>query len=121
VTAPLPTRIALFAGLRSRPSRLSPDEAARELRAFGQSPGFQQTLQWTVGARVAVGMQNIDVPVRIVFGTADLMLGAFTAPRYATAIPGADLIALPGLGHVPMNDDATTVAATIVQFTTADP
>jgi pimeloyl-ACP methyl ester carboxylesterase len=120
MTGPLPTRAVLFGGLRSRPWRVSADEAARELRAFGGSPAFQQTLWCTVGAHAPAGLRDIGVPVRVVFGTADLMLGAFTAPRYAAAIPGAELVALPGLGHVPMNDDAAAVAATIVEFTTAE-
>jgi pimeloyl-ACP methyl ester carboxylesterase len=121
MTAPLPTRIALLGGLRSRPWRVPADEGADELRSFGRSPAFQQTLWSTVGAHASLGLRDIDVPVRVVFGTADLMLGAFTAPRYAAAIPGADLVALRGLGHVPMNDDAAAVAATIVEFTTAGP
>jgi len=44
---------------------------------------------------------------------ADLMLGAFTAPRLAPALPGAELVALPGLGHVPMADHPVLVARAI--------
>ncbi len=117
LTVPLPTRAALFGGLRSRPWRVDADEGARELRAFGRSPGFQATLRWTVGVAAPAGLGRIRVPVRIAFGTLDVMLGAYTAPRFALAIPGADLVALPGLGHVPMNDDPALVARTIVDFT----
>ena len=42
-----------------------------------------------------------------------------TAPRFATAIPGAELISLPGCGHVPMADDPDLVAAAITGVTAA--
>ena len=45
------------------------------------------------------------------------MLGAFTAPRFAAAIPHADLWPLPGCGHVPMVDDPARVVAAITGLT----
>jgi pimeloyl-ACP methyl ester carboxylesterase len=117
MSGPLPSRVALFGGLRSRPWRLAPGEGARELRDFGCSPGFQSTLRATVGTRAPTRLAEIGVPVRIAFGTRDLMLGAFTAPRFAATIPGADLVGLPRLGHVPMLDDPDLVANTILDFT----
>jgi pimeloyl-ACP methyl ester carboxylesterase len=57
------------------------------------------------------------VPVRVVYGTLDLMLGVLTAPRFAAAIPDAELVPLPALGHVPMLDDPDLVARTILDFT----
>jgi pimeloyl-ACP methyl ester carboxylesterase len=70
-----------------------------------------------VGTRAPNGLGTIDVPVRIAYGTLDFMLGALTAPRFAALIPGAELIPLPGLGHVPMLDDPELVARTILDFT----
>jgi pimeloyl-ACP methyl ester carboxylesterase len=55
--------------------------------------------------------------VRICSGTRDLVLGALTAPRFVAAIPGAELHALPGCGHVPMADEPALVAAAILDFT----
>ena len=60
---------------------------------------------------------DIQVPVRVAYGTLDLMLGVFTAPRFAAAIPGAELVPLPAVGHVPMLDDPELVARTILDFT----
>jgi pimeloyl-ACP methyl ester carboxylesterase len=77
-------------------------------------------LRWTVGARVPTWLREIRVPVRLAFGTADLMLGAYTTPRFALAIPDAELVPLPHLGHVPMNDDPDLVAQTILELTTGD-
>jgi pimeloyl-ACP methyl ester carboxylesterase len=111
-------RTVLFGGLRSRPWRVSPPEGERDLHEFGCSRGFQAALRAGVGSRVPAGLSGIRVPVRIVYGTFDFMLAALTAPRFAAAIPDAELIPLPGLGHVPMLDDPGLVARTILDFTT---
>jgi pimeloyl-ACP methyl ester carboxylesterase len=116
VTAPASGRVAFLGGLRARPWRVEPDEGRSELRAFGRSRAFQSTLRWTVGSSAPPALHDIVVPVRIAFGTLDVMLGVFTAPRFAAAIPDAELVPLPGVGHVPMADDPDLVARTIVEF-----
>jgi pimeloyl-ACP methyl ester carboxylesterase len=119
LTAPAPTRSGLFAGLRTRPWRVDPLASVEELHSFGRSRAFQATVRATVGSRAALGLEQIEVPVRIAFGTFDLMLGTLTAPRFAALIPGAELVPLPGVGHVPMADDQRLVARTILDFTRA--
>jgi pimeloyl-ACP methyl ester carboxylesterase len=113
------TRAAILAPMRSRPWRVPAADAAAEVRAFAWSPGFQSTLRWTVGGERALGLDRIDVPARICFGTRDVMLAPCTAPRFVAAIPSAELHALPGCGHVPMADDPARVAAAIADLTTA--
>jgi pimeloyl-ACP methyl ester carboxylesterase len=117
LTAPALVRVMLLGGLRSQPWRLSARAAARDLHDFGYSPGFQSTLSSTVATRVPMWLGEIRVPVRVAFGTLDLMLGVFTAPRFAVAIPRAELVPLPAVGHVPMLDDPELVASTILDFT----
>jgi pimeloyl-ACP methyl ester carboxylesterase len=117
LTAPALARIMLFGGLRSRPWRVSPDGAAGDLHDFGYSPGFQSTLSSTVATRAPMWLGEIQVPVRVAYGMLDLMLGVFTAPRFAAAIPCAELVPLPAVGHVPMLDDPELVARTILDFT----
>ena len=117
LTGPALACVMLFGGLRSQPWRLSPDAAAGDLRDFGYSPGFQSALSSSVATRAPIWLGEIAVPVRVVFGMLDLMLGVFTAPRFAAAIPDAELVALPGVGHVPMLDDPELVARTILDFT----
>ena len=117
LTAPALARVLLFACLRSQPWRLSPEAAAGDLHDFGYSPGFQSTLSSSVATRAPMWLGEIQVPVRVAFGMLDLMLGVFTAPRFAAAIPWAELVALPGVGHVPMLDDPELVARTILEFT----
>jgi pimeloyl-ACP methyl ester carboxylesterase len=116
-TGPVPARALLLGGLRMRPDRVPPDDGASELESFGTSRAFQATLLATVGGRVAERLRDIDVPVRVVYGTADLMLGALTAPRFAGVIPGADLVAIPRAGHVPMADAPAAVARAILEVT----
>jgi pimeloyl-ACP methyl ester carboxylesterase len=111
------SRAAVLGPLRSRPWRVPRADAAAEIRDFGRCPGFQPTLRWTTGTRTAAGLRDIDVPARICTGTRDVMLGAFTAPRFAESIPQADLVVLRGCGHVPMNDDPAAVAQAIVAVT----
>jgi pimeloyl-ACP methyl ester carboxylesterase len=117
LTAPALARVMLFSGLRSQPWRLSPEAAAGDLHDFGYSPGFQSTLSSTVATRAPTWLGEIQVPVRVAYGTLDLMLGVFTAPRFAAAIPRAELVPLPAVGHVPMLDDPELVARTILDFT----
>jgi pimeloyl-ACP methyl ester carboxylesterase len=111
------TRTALLGPIHSRPWKVGAADAADELRAFGRSRGFQATLRWTLAVGMPAGLNAIAVPARICFGTRDVMLGPYTAPRYAVAIPGADLHPLPGCGHVPMADDPARVASAITGVT----
>ena len=112
-------RTALLAPTRGRPWRVSAADAAEEVRAFACSRGFQPTLRWTVAVGAPAGLETVAVPVRICFGTRDVMLAPFTAPRYAAAIPGADLRSLAACGHVPMADDPGRVASAITEVTAA--
>jgi pimeloyl-ACP methyl ester carboxylesterase len=110
-------RAALLGPMRARPWRVPAADAAAEVDAFGRAPGFQRTLRWTTGAQPALGLHEIAVPARVCTGTRDAMLGGFTAPRFAAAIPGADLHLLPGCGHVPTADDPAAVTAAIATVT----
>jgi pimeloyl-ACP methyl ester carboxylesterase len=111
------TRAAVLAPMRARPWRVPAQDAAAEVRAFGRAPAFQPTVRWTLAAQSAQRLGDIAVPVRVCTGTRDVMLGTFTAPRFARSIRGAQLHRLPGCGHVPMADDPPGVAAAIVGLT----
>jgi hypothetical protein len=93
-----------------RPWRVPARDAAAEIKDFATAPGFHPTLYATTGSHAPTGLSEIRAPVRICFGIEDAMLGALTAPRFAAAIPGAQLIPLPGCGHVPMADNPDLVA-----------
>jgi pimeloyl-ACP methyl ester carboxylesterase len=119
LTADPATRSAMLGGLRGRPWLMPAQDAAAEIRDFANAPGLHSTLSLTTGSTVPTGLSDIRVPVRIGFGTRDLMIGTLTAPRFVAAIPGAQLIPLRGCGHVPMADDPALVATAVTDLTTA--
>jgi pimeloyl-ACP methyl ester carboxylesterase len=59
-------------------------------------------------------------PIRIVWGDRDRVLPFkhFGSPMLER-VPDAELVRLPGVGHVPMSDDPSTVAALILEVTSA--
>jgi pimeloyl-ACP methyl ester carboxylesterase len=114
--APL-NRTALLIGLHARPWRLSPQEAAAELASLSEAESFHSALALSQGPNVADGLRQIGVPVRVVAGTHDFLLGAYTSPRFRALLPDAEFVLLPGVGHVPMPDDPALVARTILEFT----
>ena len=117
LTANPASRSLMLGGLHGRPWRVPAGDAAAEIRDFATAPGFQPTLSSTTGSRLPTGLSDIRVPVRICFGTEDLMIGTLTAPRFAAAIPGAQLVPLLGCGHVPMADNPSLVATAITDLT----
>jgi pimeloyl-ACP methyl ester carboxylesterase len=62
-------------------------------------------------------LDRIDVPTLIAWGDKDRILPMDRhAPRLREEIPGLEFRVLPGLGHTPMWDDPTLIAATIGEF-----
>lgn len=112
-------RTLTSAQIYARPWRIDPDVALHTLRNFADSPGFHPTLRCAVEDGNARGLDEIRVPVRIAWGTRDRLLPPREAKRFVRVIRGAELVCLPGLGHVPMPDDPAVVAETIVAFTRA--
>jgi pimeloyl-ACP methyl ester carboxylesterase len=103
----------LYAGPAiARPWRLDPDDFAEVLRLFGDAPGFLATLPHTFNRQVR-GLNQIDVPVLLVWGTRDLILLPRQARRFERLIPNAELRYLKGHGHVPMSDDRELLAEAI--------
>src|ERR671914_2119502 len=103
----------LFAGpVVARPWRLDPDDFAEVLRLFAEAPGFLDTLPHTFGGQPK-GLNQIGVPVTILWGTRDLLLLPRQAKRFERLIPNAELRYLDGLGHAPMSDDPELLAELI--------
>jgi pimeloyl-ACP methyl ester carboxylesterase len=62
-------------------------------------------------------LDRVDVPTLIVWGDRDRILPMdWFAPRLREEIPGLEFRVLRGLGHTPMWDDPTLIAATIAWF-----
>jgi pimeloyl-ACP methyl ester carboxylesterase len=110
----LAARLLLAAAVRD-PARIDPQEAAYKLKAFAGCPRFRELVA-DLCARTARGLETIRCPVLVVWGDADRRLPVRQASRFATAIPAARLVVLPGVGHLPMWDDPDAIADLIVDF-----
>jgi len=103
-------RTALLGFLHGRPWQLPAEAAAAEIRDFAQAPAFHAALRAVTGVWRRRPLGDVDVPVRVCLGSRDLVIGAVSAPRMVAAIRDAELVPLPGCGHVPMSDDPQLVA-----------
>ena len=111
-------RTLLFGQVQARPWGLDPAEAAYALQCFAGSPSFRATLDWVARERAQpAGLDRIRCPFRVVWGTWDALLPLRQAARWERLIPGAELVELPRLGHVPMADDPESAAQAILDFT----
>jgi pimeloyl-ACP methyl ester carboxylesterase len=109
-------RTLVLGSVMSRPWRLAPEDAAETLRLFAGCPGWEATLE-ALTEDMPRELGSIDCPVRIVWGSRDVLLLPRQADRFVREIPNAELVRLPGLGHVPMSDDPDAVADSILEFT----
>jgi pimeloyl-ACP methyl ester carboxylesterase len=109
----------LFAGpVAARPWRLDPDEFAEVLRLFANSPGFHATLPHTFEGQPH-GLDAIDVPVLLLWGTRDVLLLPRQGKRFERLIPNAELRYVKGLGHTPMSDDPELLAELVTSWSRA--
>jgi pimeloyl-ACP methyl ester carboxylesterase len=104
----------------ARPWRADADEMIEEFDLFANAPGWDRTIDATVGLHVA-GLPEIGCPVLILWGTRDVILLPRQGRRFERLIPNCELRYLKGLGHVPMSDDPELVAAAITEFALARP
>jgi pimeloyl-ACP methyl ester carboxylesterase len=105
-------RALLFSAVTARPQRLEPAQAAQAIRDLAGCEGFESLLSWMHQNRPQ-GLDQINCPVCIAWGTQDRLLLPRQAKRFKHAIPTAEVVSLKGLGHVPMSDNPELVANTI--------
>jgi pimeloyl-ACP methyl ester carboxylesterase len=113
-------RWPLLAGQVAHPGRVPPEELAAYIRAGALAPVVVPLLREIPLRQVQPLPADRDYPVRLVWADRDRVLpfagfGAAMLER----IPGAELIRLRDVGHVPMSDDPARVAELILQVTTA--
>lgn len=91
-------------------------EINEDLRACTVLDGLLESLRETGPTRELV--IAADCPVRIVWAAKDRTI---PYKRYGepwkAILPGAEIIQMPGIGHVPMYDDPALVTRTILEFT----
>jgi pimeloyl-ACP methyl ester carboxylesterase len=97
------------------PSRLDAATVDRYLdllRRAGNRDASRRRLLTDPGDRRLLGrLGEVTVPTLVLCGALDRWVPVEDARRFAAAIPGARLVLLPGLGHVPMEEDPAGTAA----------
>jgi pimeloyl-ACP methyl ester carboxylesterase len=106
-------RALMYATIVHRPSRLSPEQAVGDLRAFLAA---REAMNAILGQPLAFTLSvPDDVPVTIAWGTHDRLLPPSQARVARQRIPHARQVPLPGCGHVPMTDDPALVARVLLE------
>jgi len=113
-------RWALLAGQVAHPHHVPHETLVTYIHASGQSPVVDPLLRVLHLSPVDSLPEDRDYPVRLVWGERDLVLPFkhFGSPMLER-LPGAELIRLSGVGHVPMSDDPAGVAELILEVTRA--
>jgi pimeloyl-ACP methyl ester carboxylesterase len=106
----------LIAGpVMARPWRIDSDDVSEVLRLFANAPGFDATLEHML-ARQVRGLDRIDCPVLVLWGSRDTLLIPRQGRRFERLIPNCELRFLKGLGHTPMSDGPELLAEAIAEF-----
>src|SRR6201997_1248098 len=113
-------RWAMLAGQVAHPHHVPHESLVTYIHASGQSPVVEPLLRVLHLRPVDPLPADRDYPVRLVWAERDLVLPFkhFGSPMLER-LPGAELIRLEGVGHVPMSDDPARVAELILQVTRA--
>ena len=114
MTASGPGRSLFFAMERSRPWKLTRQDARQLLLNFANAPAYEETVLATM-VDIPTGLDRITCPVLIMQGTADPLI-SMQSPRFLTFIPHAQFKWLYGLSHVPISDDPELVTRLMLDF-----
>jgi pimeloyl-ACP methyl ester carboxylesterase len=111
---------AMLAGQVAHPDRVPRETLVTYIQASGQSPVVEPLLRVLHLNPVDPLPAERDYPVRLVWAERDRILPFkhFGSPMLER-LPGAELIRLSGVGHVPMSDDPARVAELILEVTRA--
>lgn len=102
----------------TRPWRIKPANGAQQIRMMAASPSFDATLAWVKRENpMPPDLPTMTCPFTVAWGTRDAILPPRQGPRWQSLVPGARLVPLRGLGHVPMSDDPALVARVILETT----
>ena len=102
-------KVCVGGAVMARPWRMDSDDVAEVVRLLADAPGFDATLPHTF-ERQPRGLDRIDSPVLLLWGTRDLLLLPRQGRRFERLIPNCELRYLKGLGHTPMSDDPQLLA-----------
>lgn len=100
------------------PSRVTAAEALAMFEGAADCAVVEDFIQLTAHGRPFGELGEIDVPVRIAYGTRDrIVRWPNCYVRMRRMLPQAEFVALPGLGHLPMWEDPELVVRTILEVT----
>ncbi|QFU94550.1 alpha/beta fold hydrolase [Amycolatopsis sp. YIM 10] len=101
-------RRAMVGLIVAKPARLAAEVVLDDMRAFASAPGFAPAI--AAGRDIRFDGRVADVPVTIAWGQYDRIVFPPRVAELRRIAPGAELLRLPGCGHVPMSDDPELVA-----------
>jgi pimeloyl-ACP methyl ester carboxylesterase len=101
----------------ARGDRIPAADALAMAKASVECPIYFDLMDAILRDGPPVGFEGIDCPVLLAWGEKDriLPLGRYST-RMRELVPTAEWVQWPGLGHIPMGDDAELVAAAIADF-----
>lgn len=101
------------------PSRVSAELVDRYFELTlrtGNRPALRQRFARMQPGAHAERLQQLRVPTLILWGEKDRLIPPAFAKNFARDIPGSQLVLLPGLGHVPQEEDPVASLAPVLTF-----
>ena len=96
------------------------ESALERYRDMMIAPGVRQAILDRMATHVLVPpepfLRRIAAPVLLLWGESDRMVPAAHAADYARELPDSRTVVLPGLGHVPMEEDPARALAPVTAF-----
>ena len=96
------------------------ESALERYRDMMIAPGVRQAILDRMATHVLVPpepfLRRIAAPTLLLWGEADRMVPAAHAADYARELPDSRTVVLPGLGHVPMEEDPARALAPVTAF-----
>ena len=86
------------------------------LRAPGARAAMIERMSQTVLRDPVPMLRGIDAPVLLLWGAQDRLIPVANGQDYLAALPDARLVTLPGLGHVPQEEDAAASVVPVLEF-----
>ena len=122
-TLPTPLLRGGIAPAYADPRALTP-EALERYRDMMLAPGVRRAILDRMATQVLVPpepiLARIAAPVLLLWGEADRMVPAQHAADYARELSVSRTVVLPGLGHVPMEEDPARSLAPVLEFLSAE-
>jgi pimeloyl-ACP methyl ester carboxylesterase len=106
------------------PARLTDATVTRYwemMRAPGNRSAIVARLEQVMLTDPVPILNGIAAPTLLLWGEKDRMIPVANAADYLRAIPGAKLVTLPGLGHVPFEEAPDATIAPVLDFLTDSP